>query len=116
MTAFDPESWIKAKAALDAPSLPASPRELDRETRRLLAEQLLEVGWSFRQMASALAIPTTSLHRWLAGEPERRQAAEGRGAGIALVIAAAVCFVIAALGRRKPPGEVTWIRRPRKRG
>src|SRR4029077_3955248 len=62
--------WATAKQVLRIADSTDEPLDLSREERRQLGERLISHGWSYREISSALDVPTTTLHRWLAEDTD----------------------------------------------
>jgi transposase-like protein len=88
MTTFDPAMWLSAMEEAAVTPRNQHPAAFSREARRAIAEELLVAGWSYREISSALDVPTTTLHRWLA---------EDTGVGSAAAPSRAVAWIVAGI-------------------
>jgi hypothetical protein len=102
MTTFDPAMWRSAMEQADITPRDQHPAALSREARRAIAEELLVAGWSYREISSAVDVPTTTLHRWLAEDTDVGSSAEPSRVGAWIVAVAVVAALIAIFRKGKP--------------
>jgi len=102
MTTFDPAMWRPAMEEAAVTPRNQHPAAFSREARRAIAEELLVAGWSYREISSALDVPTTTLHRWLAEDTDVGPSAEPSRV-MAWLVAAAVGTALIAIFRKGRP-------------
>jgi hypothetical protein len=101
MTVFDPELWRRARGVVESDDV-EDPTDLPRGRRRAIAERLLDAGWPYRQISSAVDIPVTTLHRWLADDAVADRPGLSARAG-AWVVAGVVGACLFAIFRKGKP-------------
>jgi transposase-like protein len=94
--------WATAKQVLGLADSTDEPADLSREERRQLGERLISHGWSYREISSALDVPTTTLHRWLAEDTDVGPSAEPSRV-VPWIVAAVVSAALVAIFRKGRP-------------
>jgi hypothetical protein len=102
MNRMDEGGWESVRSTLADLPLPEDPNELDRATRLEIARRLVDEGWSFREMAAALGVPSTTLHRHLVGEAAKTTPFKASNKTAIAIIAGIASIVFLVL--RKPRG------------
>ncbi len=121
MSAFEPVFWEEARRGLEE-DLPQHPESLPREALAGLASRLRGAGWSYGDIALALAQPKTSVYRWVKGSGSKigQTASESRaGGGVAALIGLGIAIALgysAYRGASRPPQPVSGLRVLRTKG
>ncbi len=121
MSAFEPAFWEEARRGFGE-DLPEHPESLHREALADLASRLRGAGWSYGDVALALAQPKTSVYRWVKGSHSKigHTASEPPpGGGVAALIGLSIAIALgysAYRGASRPPRPVSGLRVLRTKG